>query len=80
MHKLKINKKKEFKVEIAYTVKVKSINIPNPYLLPLFGSFNFDLSFSILLNIISNNTPVLFFIKYFKFSSSFYIVSLYPSY
>ena len=60
MCKLKVNKKKEFKVEIAYIVKVESINTPNPYLLPLSNSLNFDFSFSILPNIISNNTPVPF--------------------
>ena len=60
MHKLKVNKKKKSIVEMAYIVKVKSINIPNFYLLPLSGSFNFDLSFLILPNVISNNTPVPF--------------------
>ena len=45
---------------MAYIVKVKSINAPNPYLLPLFGSFNFDFSFSMLPNVISDNIPVLF--------------------
>ena len=45
---------------MAYIVEVKSINTPNPYLLPLSGSFNFDFSFSILPNIISDNTPVPF--------------------
>ena len=65
---------------MAYIVKVKSINTPNPYLLPLFGSFNFNFSFLILPDIISNNIFILFFIKYSKFSSSFYIVFLYPFY
>ena len=60
MYKLKANKKKKFKVEITYIVKVESINAPNPYLLPLSGSFNFDLFFLILLNVISNNIPVSF--------------------
>ena len=60
MHKLKAKEKKGFKVEIAYIVKVKSINTPNPYLSPLSSSFNFNLSFLILLNIISNNIPVPF--------------------
>ena len=45
---------------MAYIVKVKSINSPNFHLLPLSGSFNFDLSFLILPNVISNNTPVPF--------------------
>ena len=65
---------------MAYIVKVGFINTPNPYLLPLSSSFNFNLSFSMLPDVISDNTPVLFFIEYFKFSFSFYIVSLYLSY
>ena len=60
MCKLKADKKKEFKVEIAYIVEVKFINTPNPHLLPLSSSFNFNLSFSILPDIISNNTPIPF--------------------
>ena len=65
---------------MAYIVEIESINILNPYLLPLSDSFNFDFSFLILPDIISNNIPVFFFIKYFKFSSGFYIVSLYSFY
>ena len=60
MRKLKVNKKKKFKVEIAYIVEVESINIPNFHLLPLSGSFNFDFSFLILPDVISNNIPVPF--------------------
>ena len=60
MCKLKIDKKKESKVEIAYIVGVESVNTSNPYLLPLSGSFNFNLSFSILPNVISDNMPVFF--------------------
>ena len=60
MHKLKIDKKKKSKVEIAYIVIVGSINALNPYLLPLSGSFNFNFSFIILPDVISNNTPVPF--------------------
>ena len=60
MHKLKVNKKKESKVEIAYIAEVESVNVPNPYLLPLSGSFNFDLSFLILPNVISDNILILF--------------------
>ena len=59
MCKLKVNKKKESKMEIAYIVEVESVNIPNP-LSPLSSSFNFDFSFSILPNIISDNTPIPF--------------------
>ena len=65
---------------MAYIAKVETVNIPNSHLLPLSGSFNFNFFFLILPNIISNNTPVLFFIKYSKFSSGFYIVFLYSFY
>ena len=47
-------------MEIAYIAVVESFNTPNPYLLPLADSFNFNLSFSILPNIISDNTPISF--------------------
>ena len=60
MRELKANKKKKSKVEIAYIVGVKSINTPNSHLLPLSSSFNFDFSFSILPNVISDNIPVFF--------------------
>ena len=60
MRKLKADKKKKFKVEIAYTVKVGFINAFNPYLLPLSSSFDFDFSFLILPDIISDNMLVLF--------------------
>ena len=60
MHELKAKEKKKSEVEIAYIVKVGSINTPNPYLLPLSGSFDFDFSFSILPDVISDNIPVPF--------------------
>ena len=60
MCKLKIDKKRKSKVEMAYIVKLESINTPDPYLLPLSSFFNFDFSFSILPDIISDNTPVPF--------------------
>ena len=60
LYKLKADKKKEFKVEIAYIAEVEFINTPNLYLLPLSSSFNFNFSFLILPDIISNNTPILF--------------------
>ena len=60
MRKLKVDKKKKSKVEMAYIVKVESVNAFNPYLLPLSGFFDFDFSFLILPDIISNNIPVLF--------------------
>ena len=47
-------------MEIAYIAKVESINTSNPYLLPLFSSFNFNLSFSILPDVIFNNIPIPF--------------------
>ena len=47
-----------FKVEIAYTAKVESVNTFNLYLLFLSGFFNFDFPFLILPNIISNNMPI----------------------
>ena len=60
MYKLKIDKKKKSKVEITYIIEVGSVNTPNSYLLPLSSSFDFDFSFSILPDIISDNTPVPF--------------------
>ena len=49
LRELKVDKKKESKVEITYIAKVGFIN-----------TFNFNFSFSILPNIISDNTPILF--------------------
>ena len=60
MRKLKAKEKKEFKVEIAYIVKVGSVNTPNLCLLPLSDSFDFNFFFLILPNIISDNTPIFF--------------------
>ena len=60
MCKLKANKKKKSKVEIAYIAVVGSFNAFNFYLLPLSGFFNFDFSFLILPDVISDNIPVLF--------------------
>ena len=45
---------------MAYIVEVESINTSNSHLLPLSSSFDFDLSFLMLPNIIFNNTPVPF--------------------
>ena len=55
-----MDKKKESKVEIAYIAVVESINAPNFYLLPLSSSLNFNFSFSILPDVISDNTPIPF--------------------
>ena len=63
MCKLKAKKEKEFggfKVEITCIVEVGSFNIPNPYLSPLANPFVFNLSFSILSDVISDNTPISF--------------------
>ena len=60
MCELKADKKKESKIEIAYIVAVGSFNVPNSCLLPLFNSFDFDLSFLILPNVISDNMPIPF--------------------
>ena len=45
---------------MAYIVEVESINTFNSYLLPLFSFFNFNFSFLILPDVISDNTPVPF--------------------
>ena len=45
---------------MAHIAKVESVNTPNPHLLPLSGSFNFDFSFSILPDINFNNTLIPF--------------------
>ena len=60
MRKLKADKKKKFKMGMAYIVKIKSVNTLNFYLLPLSNFFNFNFSFLILPNVISNNMPVSF--------------------
>ena len=57
---LEVNKKKKSKVKMAYIAAVGFINALNPHLLPLFSSFNFNLFFLILPNIISDNMPVPF--------------------
>ena len=60
MCKLEANKKEESKVEIAYIAKVGFFNASNPYLLPLADFFASNFSFSILPDILSNNTPISF--------------------
>ena len=60
LHKLEVKKKKKSKVEIAYIVEVESSDALNPHLLPLFGFFDFDSSFSILPDVIFDNMPVFF--------------------
>ena len=60
MCKLKAKKKKESKVETVYMAEVKPFNTPNPHLLLLVDFFDFNPSFSILPDIISNNTPIPF--------------------
>ena len=58
--KLKADKKKKSATETVYIAEVGFFNTPNPYLLPLTDSFNFNFSFLILPDVISNNIPVLF--------------------
>ena len=60
MCKLKVNKKKKFKVEIAYIAEMGSVNTSNLYLLPLSDSLNFNFSFLMLPDVIPNNIPVFF--------------------
>ena len=55
-----MDKKKESKVEIAYIVEVESVDALDPYLLPLSGSFDFNFSFLILPDLISDNIPIPF--------------------
>ena len=59
MCKLKAEEKKSA-VEIIYIAAVGSFNTPNPYLLPLANSFNFNFSFLILPDVISDNIPIPF--------------------
>ena len=55
-----MDKKKEFTVDTIYIAEVGSFNTPNPHLLPLASSFNFNFFFLILPDIISNNIPIPF--------------------
>ena len=47
-------------MEITHIAEVVSSNASNPYLLPLADSFNFNLSFLILPDVISDNIPISF--------------------
>ena len=47
-------------MDITYIVEVVSIDVPNSHLLPSANPFTFDLSFLILPDVISNNTPISF--------------------
>ena len=60
MCELKVDKKKKSKVEIIYIVVIGFLNAFSLCLLPLSNSFNFNLSFLILPDVISDNTPVFF--------------------
>ena len=60
MRKLRTEEKKEFKIEIAYIVVVGSSNTADFYLLPLADSLNFNFSFLMLPNVISNNISIPF--------------------
>ena len=60
MRELKVNKKEESKVKITYIVEVGFFNTPNPHLLLLADFFTSNFSFSILPDVLFNNTPVPF--------------------
>ena len=60
MHELKADKKKESKVEITYIAVVGSFDASNSYLLPLADSLNFNFSFLILPDVISDNISIPF--------------------
>jgi len=60
LRELEADEKKESEVEIAHTAAVGSFDTLDPRSLPLSGSFDFDLSFSMLPDVISDNTPVPF--------------------
>ena len=47
-------------MEIAYIVEVESVNAPDSLSSPLSGFFASDFSFSILPDVVSDNTPVSF--------------------
>ena len=59
MHKLEADKKKSV-AETTYTVVVGSSIISNPHLSLLADSFDFNLSFLTLPDVISNSIPVPF--------------------
>ena len=71
---------KATKVKEKNSLEAKLLATLVAHLLPLADFFASNFSFSTLPDVISDNTPVPFFIEYFRFSSSFYIVSLYFSY
>ena len=60
LRELEAKKKKKFKIKIAYIVEVGSFDIFDPHLSLLADFFVSGFSFSILPDIISNNTPVPF--------------------
>ena len=60
MRELKADKKKKSKIKITYIAIVGFFNTPNSNLLPLSDSFNFNLSFSMLPDVISDNTSIPF--------------------
>ena len=60
MCKLKANKKKRLVIKTVYIAEVESSNTSNPYLLPLANSFDFNFSFLILPDVISDNILIPF--------------------
>ena len=55
-----MQKFKATKVKEKNSLEAESLATKVAYLLPLTNFFNFNLFFSILLDVISNNTPVFF--------------------
>ena len=51
---------KKFIAETVYIIVIGSSNTPNPYLLTLANSFNFNFFFLILPDVISDNIPIPF--------------------
>ena len=60
LRELEAKEKKKSEVKIAYIIEVNSSNAPNSYLSLLANFFNFNFSFLILPDIISDNIPILF--------------------
>ena len=63
LYKLKDKKRKSansIEVKTAYMAMVEPFNTPSPYLSLLTNPFAFNLSFSILPDVISDNTPISF--------------------
>ena len=60
LREFKADKKKKVITETIYTAVIGSFNTPNPHSLLLADFSNFNLSFLILPDVISNNIPIPF--------------------